>query len=96
MHANITNKLLKAILSADTERKLAAYHALTAKEASGPATADAPLLLNMVQASRALGVSRTTLWQMVRDKRIPCVEVIPGLRRIRHSDLEQYVRGIPT
>jgi excisionase family DNA binding protein len=92
MHANITNKLLKAILSADDGRKLAAYRALTAKEPQGPKTADAPLLLSMTQAATALGVSRTTLWAMVQKKRIATVEVIPGLRRIRRSDIVRFVK----
>jgi excisionase family DNA binding protein len=92
MHANITNKLLKAILAADDGHKLAAYRALTEKERAAK-SAETPILLNMTQAARALCVSRTTLWEMVRDGRITCVEVIPGLRRIRRADLEKYVRG---
>ena len=39
-------------------------------------------LLTIQQAAVALGVSRTTIWRMLRDGGLPCVEIRPGSRRV--------------
>lgn len=44
-------------------------------------------LLTIAQAARALNVSRTTVWRLLRDGRIPVVELRPGSRRIPSAAL---------
>ncbi len=51
----------------------------------GPA---GPLLLGMSKGAQFLGVSRGTLWRMIRDGRLSKVEVLPGSFRVRLADLE--------
>ncbi len=47
----------------------------------------APLLLTMTDAASCLGVSRVTLWRMVKAGVLQPVEIMPGIRRIRRGDL---------
>jgi excisionase family DNA binding protein len=46
------------------------------------------LLLNMGAGAKHLGVSRTTLWRMIRAGQIQKVEVLPGSYRVRRDELE--------
>ena len=39
-------------------------------------------LLSIAQAARALNVSRTTVWRLLRAGRLPTVELRPGSRRV--------------
>ena len=52
-----------------------------------PTQHDGTLLLTMTDAARVLGVSRVTLWRMVRTGAVKPVEIMPGIRRIRREDL---------
>jgi excisionase family DNA binding protein len=56
-------------------------------------TAGGPLLLGMGEGARFLGVSRATLWRMIRDGRLVRVEVLPGSFRVRRADLEAIANG---
>ena len=58
---------------------------------------DGPLLLNMGAAAKYLGVSRGTLWKMVRSGRLKPIELMPGSFRICRRDIEKFVakRGCP-
>lgn len=47
---------------------------------------DAPLLLTMTDAAKVLGVSRVTLWRVVREGVLRPVEIMPGIYRIRRED----------
>jgi len=58
-----------------------------------PAAATGPLLLGMGEGARFLGVSRATLWRMIRDGRLGRVEVLPGSFRVRRTDLEAIAAG---
>ena len=65
-----------------------------------------PLLLTMTAAAKLLGVSRVTLWRMVKDGDIRPVEITPNVFRIRRQDLNKIAsryakyrptpRGIPS
>jgi excisionase family DNA binding protein len=44
--------------------------------------------MHMGAAAEHLGVSRTTLWRMIREGRLQKVEVLPRSFRIRRGDLE--------
>jgi excisionase family DNA binding protein len=50
-------------------------------------------LLSIQQAADALGVSRTTVWRLLRDGRLPCVELRPGSRRIPSAAITAFVKG---
>ena len=50
-------------------------------------------LLSIAQAARALNVSRTTIWRLLRDGRLPCVELRPGSRRIPSAAITAFVKG---
>jgi hypothetical protein len=49
---------------------------------------DGPLLLGMKSAARHLGVSRVTLWRMIKAGCLERVEVLPGSFRVRRRDLD--------
>ena len=57
------------------------------------AASTGPLLLGMTPAAKFLGVSRATLWRMIKAGRIGKVEVLPGSFRVRRADLEALVAG---
>jgi len=49
-------------------------------------------LLSIQQAADALGVSRTTTWRLLRDGRLPCVELRPGSRRVPSQAVTEFAR----
>lgn len=52
-------------------------------------------LLSIAQAADALGVSRTTVWRLLRDGRLPCVELRPGSRRVPSQAVTEFAqRGV--
>ena len=57
---------------------------------------EGPLLLGMGAAAKYLGVSRPTLWRMLRDGRLKKVEVLPNSFRMYQRDLERFVQGSKT
>ncbi len=91
---NVTNEILKALIPAPEERKVAALKALRG-EAPEPAArpVTGPLLLGMGQAARFLGVSRSTLWRILQAKTIQQVELFPGSFRVRREDLMALAAG---
>jgi excisionase family DNA binding protein len=56
-------------------------------------TPNGSLLLGMGAAAGLLGVSRTTLWRLIRDGQLKKVEVLPGSFRVRREDLEAIAAG---
>lgn len=50
---------------------------------------DGPLTLTMTDAAKTLGVSRATLWRMVKAGILRPVEVMSGTLRIRRDDLHR-------
>jgi excisionase family DNA binding protein len=52
-----------------------------------------PLLLGMGAGAKLLGVSRVTLWRMIKTGKLPKVEVLPGSFRLRRADLEAVAAG---
>ncbi|MCH8513880.1 MAG: helix-turn-helix domain-containing protein [Kiritimatiellae bacterium] len=45
----------------------------------------------MGKAAQYMGVSRPTMWRMIRDGRLEKVEILPGSHRMRRADLDKYV-----
>ncbi len=54
---------------------------------------EGPLLLGMTAAAKLLGVSRATLWRMIRDGRLSKVELLRGSYRLRRGDIEAIANG---
>lgn len=52
-------------------------------------------LLSLQQAAGALGVSRTTIWRLLKAGRLPTVELRPGSRRVPSAAITDFVkRGV--
>ena len=51
-----------------------------------------PLLFGMDAGAKFLGVSRSTLWRIVKSGRITPVEFRPGSYKVRRCDLEQLAQ----
>lgn len=49
-------------------------------------------LLTATQAGELLGVSRWTVYDWVRERRIPCLRLAPRTLRFRRSSLEAWIR----
>lgn len=49
-------------------------------------------LLSIRQAADALGVSRSTIWRLLRDGRLPAVELCPGSRRIPSAAITEFAK----
>ena len=49
-------------------------------------------LLSIRQAADALGISRTTIWRLLRDGALPCDEIRPGSRRIPSAAITEFAR----
>jgi len=54
---------------------------------------EGPLLMGMSAAAKLLGVSRPTLWRMVKAGRLEKVEVLPRSFRLRRADVEAVAVG---
>jgi predicted site-specific integrase-resolvase len=48
-------------------------------------------LLFKKAAARILGVSRATLWRMIKSDVIPAVDIFNGIQRIRASDVQRII-----
>ena len=49
-------------------------------------------LYNIQQAARELNISRTSVWRLLRDGRLPFVELRPGSRRIPSAAITEFSR----
>lgn len=83
--------LIRAVFTAPEEAKSRALAILNGQETPEPAAG--PLLLSMGEAANLLGVSRATLWRMIRAGRLEKVEIYSGAFRLRRSDIRDLVNG---
>jgi len=52
-------------------------------------------LLSVQQTAAAMGVSRTTVWRLLKAGRLPTVELRPGSRRVPSAAITELVkRGV--
>ena len=58
-----------------------------------PMATSGPLLMGMSASAKLLGVSRATLWRMIKFGLLNKVEVLPGSFRLRRADLEAIAAG---
>ena len=52
-----------------------------------------PLLMMMGDAAKLLGVSRATVWRLIKAGRLDRVEILPGTFRVRRTDVEGLAAG---
>lgn len=83
--------LICAVFTAPEEAKSRALAILNGQEVPEPVAG--PLLLSMGEAASLLGVSRATLWRMLRAGRLERVEIYSGAFRLRRSDILAIVKG---
>ncbi len=58
-----------------------------------PQRDDEPLLYTVTQAAHRLNVSRSTVWRIIRAKRLTKIEIYPGCERLRRADIEAIAGG---
>ena len=89
---NQNERLLK-FLQASPETQAEIDRILEGKVQARVEATTGPLLYGMTPASKFLGVSRATLWRMIKAGRLGKVEVLPGSFRVRRADLEALAAG---
>lgn len=89
---NSNERLLK-ILQASPEVQAEIDRILEGGVLARPQRQTGPLLCGMSLAAERLGVSRATLWRMIKAGRLGRVEVLPGSFRVRTADLEAFAAG---
>ncbi len=88
----LLEELMQAALAATDERKREALEVLRGIRSKPVPATSGPQLLGMTAASRYLGISRGTLWRMIRAGRLQRVAVTPGFYRLRRADLDGIAR----
>jgi len=84
-------EVVPAVFPATPENRYRALQIL--KDQAPPEVIDGPLLLGMGESAELLGVSRATLWRMIRAGRLIKVEIYPNAYRLRKSDILGLVNG---
>ncbi len=87
MTTNSNERLLR-FLQATPGQQAAIDRVLEGRTELVPEPPKGPLLLGMGVGAKLLGVSRATLWRMIRAGRLSKVEVLPGSFRVRRCDIE--------
>ena len=88
MNTVTDEKVITALFGAKPEAKSRALLILQGKEpAPQPEPIDGPLLLGMGDSAKLMGLSRATLWRMIRDGRLEKVEIYHNAFRLRRSDI---------
>jgi excisionase family DNA binding protein len=91
----VTNdEIIQAVFSATDEAKSQALLILQGKvPESKLAPINGPLLMGMGDSAKLLGVSRATLWRMIRDGRLEKVEIYHNAFRLRREDILALANG---
>jgi excisionase family DNA binding protein len=87
MMNDIEKRLLK-MLTASAEQLAAIDRILEGRPEAPRRVLRAPVLVNMGTAAAFLGVSRATLWRMIKAGRLERIEVFQNSFRVRREDLE--------
>jgi len=82
------NERILRFLQATAEQQAAVDRILEGTPEAPPAPASGPLLLGMGVSAKLLGISRATLWRMIKAGRIQKVEILPDSFRLRRADVE--------
>ena len=86
-----TEQRLSAILAANPG-VLRRIDSILSGEIEGAADPGDRRLLSIAQTARALNLSRTSIWRMLRDGGLPYVEIRPGSRRIPSAAVTEFAR----
>ena len=89
-----TEERLKRLFAASPEQVQAIDGILESGVQEKPVAASGPLLMGMTASAKLLGVSRATLWRMIKAGSLQKIEVLPGSFRLRRADL-QTIASIP-
>lgn len=88
MEGVVSQDFLLKVLSATPLQKQAIEQVLQGKTSEPPTSRSGPLLLGMGAGARFLGVSRPTLWRMIKAGVVARVEILPGSFRVSRAELE--------
>jgi predicted DNA-binding transcriptional regulator AlpA len=88
-----TDERLKKLLDASPEQVRAIDGILERRTSETLQVTHGPLLMGMSASAKFLGVSRATLWRMIKAGPLQKVEVLPGSFRLRRADLEAIAAG---
>ncbi|HMD54125.1 MAG TPA: helix-turn-helix domain-containing protein [Phycisphaerae bacterium] len=84
---------MKRLFAASPEQMQAIDGILESHIQERPMTTSGPLLMGMSASAKLLGVSRVTLWRMIKGGLLQKIEILPGTFRIRRADLEALAAG---
>jgi len=88
-----TEERLKRLFTVSPEQLQAIDGILESRIQEKPMAASGPLLMGMSASAKLLGVSRVTLWRMIKGGLLQKIEILPGTFRIRRADLEALAAG---
>jgi predicted DNA-binding transcriptional regulator AlpA len=88
-----TDERLKKLLDASRDQLEAIDGILERRIPEQMPVHHGPLLMGMSASAKFLGVSRATLWRMIKAGLLQKVEVLPGSFRLRRADLEAIAAG---
>ncbi len=88
-----TEERLKCLFGASPEQVEAIDAILESGIQQKQIASSGPLLMGMTDSAKLLGVSRATLWRMVKAGLLKKIEVLPGSFRLRRADLEAIADG---
>jgi predicted DNA-binding transcriptional regulator AlpA len=88
MNGANANERLMQFLQATPEQRERIHRILDGTAESLAPAVSGPLLLGMSAGATLLGVSRATLWRMIKVGKVTKVEVLPGSFRVRRADIE--------
>ena len=87
-----TEKRMTLLLAASPDTLRRVDRILSGELIEGATAPGDRRLLSIQQAADALGVSRTTVWRLLRDGRIPVVELHPGSRRVPSQAVTEFAQ----
>ena len=86
-------EIISKVLQANPEQLTAIQNALNPTTTPTTVMQDRKLL-NMTQAGKIIGVSRTTVWRLAKEGKLKLVETRLGRKRIVSQSLTDFVSGV--
>jgi len=84
--------LIGKLLTATPEQLKQIAAVFTGEPTEGTTEPGDRKLLSVQQTAAAMGVSRTTVWRLLKAGRLPTVELRPGSRRVPSAAITELVR----